>query len=244
MSDPSCFSAGDKRAQDCTSLSVCLSRCRLVYSGKQASRSGLDDVYMFSTRSGTRHGVATHVFRVEQSCDLSLWSRALVDGAHNAAAFVKEVSCRECNFPSTIIFNRSGLTLLNAFIVQPWRGKVKSVGSACTTTPASCWSTTTKLPVAFKSRASIGEFPSNVYEAPVTMATTCCGSTLPMKANRCVMCETHTWPFSVKLNLQFGDVCAFCFRKLTCTTAQSLLFSYCTHFCQPRWLAWDWSLNI
>ena len=85
------------RQHEALVVSVSYLVCRLVYSGKQTSRSGLTDVYIFSTRSGTRHGVATHVFRVELSRDLSVWSRALVEGAHNAAAFVKEVSCRECS---------------------------------------------------------------------------------------------------------------------------------------------------
>ena len=70
-------------------------RFRLVHSEKQTSNTGSNELLTFGTRSGTRQGVEAHVFRVESVRDLSAWSRALVHGAHNAAALVKEVSCRK-----------------------------------------------------------------------------------------------------------------------------------------------------
>ncbi|ESO98206.1 hypothetical protein LOTGIDRAFT_231326 [Lottia gigantea] len=62
---------------------------RLVHSGKQMSNG--HDVMSFGTRSGTRNGVETHVFRVETQRDLAYWSRALVQGSHGAAVLTKEV---------------------------------------------------------------------------------------------------------------------------------------------------------
>ena len=53
------------------------------------------ELLTFGTRSGTRQGVEAHVFRVETQRDLSAWSRALVQGAQQAALLVKEVSCRK-----------------------------------------------------------------------------------------------------------------------------------------------------
>ncbi|XP_076449304.1 beta-1-syntrophin-like [Babylonia areolata] len=67
---------------------------RLVHCGKQnSSQLGGGDVLSFGTRSGTRHGVETHIFRVETQRDLAYWSRALVQGSHGAVLLVKEVTC-------------------------------------------------------------------------------------------------------------------------------------------------------
>ena len=52
----------------------------------------------FGTRSGTRQGVESHVFRVETQRDLSTWSRILVQTAHTSAVLVKEVSCGKPSF--------------------------------------------------------------------------------------------------------------------------------------------------
>ena len=68
---------------------------RLVHSGKHTSTVGGNDILTLGTRSGTRQGVEAHVLRVEMQRDLSTWSRVLVQGAHTAAALVKEVSCRK-----------------------------------------------------------------------------------------------------------------------------------------------------
>ncbi|XP_061421746.1 beta-1-syntrophin-like [Lethenteron reissneri] len=43
-------------------------------------------------RSGTPHGVVTHVLRVETQRDLAHWGRLLVDGCHGAAALMREAT--------------------------------------------------------------------------------------------------------------------------------------------------------
>ncbi|KAL4234842.1 structural molecule [Mactra antiquata] len=65
---------------------------RLVHSGRQTNANTVD-VLSFGTRSGTRNGIETHIFRVETQRDLAHWSRALVQGSHGAASLVKEVTC-------------------------------------------------------------------------------------------------------------------------------------------------------
>ncbi|EDV25939.1 uncharacterized protein TRIADDRAFT_24172 [Trichoplax adhaerens] len=49
--------------------------------------------WIFATRTGSRNGVETHVFRTETNRAMKSWSRALVQGAHAAAALIKEISC-------------------------------------------------------------------------------------------------------------------------------------------------------
>ena len=68
---------------------------RLVHSGRQMNSTTGADILTFGTRSGTRNGVETHIFRVETQRDLAHWSRALVQGSHGAAMLVKEVTCRK-----------------------------------------------------------------------------------------------------------------------------------------------------
>lgn len=46
----------------------------------------------FALRTGTRHGVDTHLFSVESPQELATWTRQLVDGCHRAAEGVQEVS--------------------------------------------------------------------------------------------------------------------------------------------------------
>lgn len=46
----------------------------------------------FALRTGTRHGVDTHLFSVESPRELATWTRQLVDGCHRAAEGVQEVS--------------------------------------------------------------------------------------------------------------------------------------------------------
>lgn len=55
--------------------------------------AGLSDAILFTTRSGTRQGVESRTFRLETHRDLANWARALVQGAHNAAADMREVTC-------------------------------------------------------------------------------------------------------------------------------------------------------
>lgn len=61
---------------------------RLVHSGTTGNTE-----LTFSTRTGTRNGVECHLFRVERPKELQNWAHALVEGAHNAAALIKEINC-------------------------------------------------------------------------------------------------------------------------------------------------------
>ncbi|XP_038248230.1 beta-1-syntrophin isoform X2 [Dermochelys coriacea] len=65
---------------------------RLVHSGpgKGSPQSGVD--LSFATRTGTRQGIETHLFRTETSRDLSLWTRNIVQGCHNSAELITEIT--------------------------------------------------------------------------------------------------------------------------------------------------------
>ncbi|XP_017160087.1 alpha-1-syntrophin [Poecilia reticulata] len=65
---------------------------RLVHSGPGKSSSLLDSELSFGLRSGTKQGVETHVFRVDTAKELSTWTHLLVEGCHNAAELIKEVT--------------------------------------------------------------------------------------------------------------------------------------------------------
>jgi hypothetical protein len=68
---------------------------RLVHSGKQlvsSSSVGASEILTFGTRSGTRHGVEAHVFRVQSSRDLAAWTHAMVQGVCSAVLHVREVT--------------------------------------------------------------------------------------------------------------------------------------------------------
>ncbi|XP_001381309.1 alpha-1-syntrophin [Monodelphis domestica] len=65
---------------------------RLVHSGPSKGSVLYDSELSFALRSGTHQGVETHLFSVESPRDLSSWTRLLVDGCHNAAETVQEVS--------------------------------------------------------------------------------------------------------------------------------------------------------
>lgn len=75
------------------SLSVFLNR--LVHSGpgKGSPQAGVD--LSFATRTGTRQGIETHLFRAEISRDLSHWTRSIVQGCHNSAELTIEVTTGE-----------------------------------------------------------------------------------------------------------------------------------------------------
>lgn len=66
---------------------------RLVHCGKQLSLTSGMDVHIFSTRTGTKQGVESHTFRVETQRDQTTWSKALVNGAHQAAQIIQQVNC-------------------------------------------------------------------------------------------------------------------------------------------------------
>ncbi|NWJ10119.1 SNTB2 protein, partial [Crypturellus undulatus] len=65
---------------------------RLVHSGAGRRSPSPGAELTFATRTGSRQGIETHVFRVETHRDLSCWTRLLVQGCHAAAELVKEVS--------------------------------------------------------------------------------------------------------------------------------------------------------
>lgn len=65
---------------------------RLVHSGPGKSSPLLDCDLSFGLRSGTKQGVETHVFRVDSAKELSTWTHLMVEGCHNAAELIKEVT--------------------------------------------------------------------------------------------------------------------------------------------------------
>lgn len=71
---------------------------RLVHSGPGKSSPLLDSELSFGLRSGTKQGVETHVFRVDSAKELSTWTHLLVEGSHNAAELIKEVTTGTDNF--------------------------------------------------------------------------------------------------------------------------------------------------
>lgn len=68
---------------------------RLVHSGpgKGSPQAGVD--LSFATRTGTRQGIETHLFRAEIGRDLSHWTRSIVQGCHNSAELITEVTTGE-----------------------------------------------------------------------------------------------------------------------------------------------------
>ncbi|XP_061674675.1 beta-1-syntrophin [Syngnathoides biaculeatus] len=65
---------------------------RLVQSGPDAGSPWSGTELFFATRTGTRLGIETYLFRAETSKDLALWTRQIVNGCHAAAEMIKEVS--------------------------------------------------------------------------------------------------------------------------------------------------------
>ncbi|XP_069351830.1 alpha-1-syntrophin isoform X1 [Eulemur rufifrons] len=96
---------------------------RLVHSGPSKGSVPYDTELSFALRTGTRHGVDTHLFSVESPQELAAWTRQLVDGCHRAAEGVQEVS--------TGALGGSG----SAFL--PARGTAVPAASLCTLTRAS-----------------------------------------------------------------------------------------------------------
>ncbi|KAM8869177.1 beta-1-syntrophin [Spinachia spinachia] len=90
---------------------------RLVHSGPErgSPHSGTHTQLFFATRTGTRLGIETHLFRAETTKDLSLWTRQLVNGCHASAEMIKEVttSClyqsQECRL---VIHYEQGFSVL------------------------------------------------------------------------------------------------------------------------------------
>lgn len=65
---------------------------RLVHSGPDRGSPQPGGELSFATRTGTRLGIETHIFRAETCKDLSLWTRHIVTGCHTAAEMIKEVT--------------------------------------------------------------------------------------------------------------------------------------------------------
>lgn len=65
---------------------------RLVHSGPDRGSPHSGTELFFATRTGTRLGIETHLFRTETTKDLSLWTRQIVNGCHASAEMIKEVS--------------------------------------------------------------------------------------------------------------------------------------------------------
>uniref|UniRef100_A0A3B4ZHE4 Syntrophin beta 1 n=1 Tax=Stegastes partitus TaxID=144197 RepID=A0A3B4ZHE4_9TELE len=68
---------------------------RLVHSGPDRGSPHSGTELFFATRTGTRLGIETHLFRAETTKDLSLWTRQIVNGCHASAEMIKEVSTSE-----------------------------------------------------------------------------------------------------------------------------------------------------
>ncbi|KAK2910451.1 beta-1-syntrophin [Channa argus] len=65
---------------------------RLVHSGPDRGSPHSGTELFFATRTGTRLGIETHLFRVETTKDLSIWTRHIVNGCHASAEMIKEVT--------------------------------------------------------------------------------------------------------------------------------------------------------
>lgn len=82
---------------------------RLVHSGPSKGSVPYDAELSFALRTGTRHGVDTHLFSVESSQDLAAWTRQLVDGCHRAAEGVQEVSTGALGGPGMSLMSLTGI---------------------------------------------------------------------------------------------------------------------------------------
>lgn len=67
----------------------------LVHSGPDRGSPHSGTELFFATRTGTRLGIETHLFRAETTKDLSLWTRHIVNGCHASAEMIKEVTTSE-----------------------------------------------------------------------------------------------------------------------------------------------------
>uniref|UniRef100_A0A3B4UV40 Syntrophin, basic 1 n=1 Tax=Seriola dumerili TaxID=41447 RepID=A0A3B4UV40_SERDU len=88
---------------------------RLVHSGPDRGSPHSGTELFFATRTGTRLGIETHLFRAETTKELSLWTRHIVNGCHASAEMIKEVttSClyrgQECRL---VIHYEQGFSVL------------------------------------------------------------------------------------------------------------------------------------
>ncbi|KAM7420436.1 hypothetical protein PAMA_014925 [Pampus argenteus] len=88
---------------------------RLVHSGPDRGSPHSGTELFFATRTGTRLGIETYLFRAETTKDLSLWTRHIVNMCHASAEMIKEVttSClyqgQECRL---VIHYEQGFSVL------------------------------------------------------------------------------------------------------------------------------------
>ncbi|XP_078109510.1 beta-1-syntrophin [Sander vitreus] len=107
---------------------------RLVHSGPDRGSPHSGTELFFATRTGTRLGIETHLFRAETTKDLSLWTRHIVNGCHASAEMIKEVttSClyqsQECRL---VIHYEQGFSVL----ADPKLGDGEERGAHTPTTP-------------------------------------------------------------------------------------------------------------
>lgn len=73
----------------------------LVHSGPDRGSPHSGTELFFATRTGTRLGIEAHLFRVETTKDLSLWTRHIVNGCHASAEMIKEVTTSKRSWRTT-----------------------------------------------------------------------------------------------------------------------------------------------
>ncbi|KAM4706328.1 beta-1-syntrophin [Rhinophrynus dorsalis] len=80
---------------------------RLVHSGPGKGSSLLGTDFSFATRTGSRQGIETHLFRAETNRDLSLWTRYIVQSCHSSAELIKEITtpCTYKNQACRLVIN-------------------------------------------------------------------------------------------------------------------------------------------
>uniref|UniRef100_A0A915HEW1 Syntrophin n=1 Tax=Romanomermis culicivorax TaxID=13658 RepID=A0A915HEW1_ROMCU len=91
---------------------------RLVHTTSRSDPviSGLTDIISFTTRTGTKQGIESHVLRVETHRDLAIWVKTIVRTTYEACALIREVSCpcvwqgRDCRL---VLHYDLGLTLMS-----------------------------------------------------------------------------------------------------------------------------------
>ncbi|KRZ70137.1 Syntrophin-1 [Trichinella papuae] len=70
---------------------------RLVHTTSRSNPviSGLTDIISFTTRTGTKQGVETHIFRLQTHRDLASWVKTIVHTTYEACTLIREISCRQ-----------------------------------------------------------------------------------------------------------------------------------------------------
>ncbi|VDP14602.1 unnamed protein product [Soboliphyme baturini] len=91
---------------------------RLVHTTSRSNPviTGLTDIISFTTRTGTKQGIETHILRVQTHRDLATWAKTIVHTTHEACLLIREVSCPclckdlECR---VILHYEDGITLIS-----------------------------------------------------------------------------------------------------------------------------------